>query len=201
MGNWYANAIVRADRQAVVDALKQPALVAPTVDGWTTIFPTDQWQSPEVAAALSGALGTAAGAAGVLGDDVLLLEWFDQGQRVDLYNSHPDASGLPGAAPGRHRPAGGDLRVLSRLGFPRMDTDALSWALRATHDEEPQFLFETDRHLAVVEALGLADWWVGHGYEYLDAGLLPGGLTTKELWPAGGAEPLPPYELDDLDLP
>lgn len=104
-------------------------------------------------------------------DSVLLLEAFDRGSQVDRYNSSPgyftwDGEGEP------PRPQGGNAIELLRL-CGRGDLRRLEDLLQG------EFLFENERHRALIQELGLPIASHGVGYQYLAEGEYPSGTDVR----------------------
>lgn len=181
MGSFYTNLTVRCDDQervtGVLRSLGRSAFISPAMDGMVVVYDEAcEEQDPEelasLAADLSGELG-----AGVLGalnhdDDVLILFAAQGGEVVDTYNSCPAFF----TGEGSESPEGGDARVIAQAVSPNADTKALEAALR---DEE--LFLATERHEAIVQALGLPGVSVGFGFSYLEEGEFPEGLSPEEM--------------------
>jgi hypothetical protein len=118
---------------------------------------------PNTGAALSEALGCKAFTAVVHDDDLLMMEIHDSGQRlIGCAVPDPELVFGPGADVGEldsQPPAPGVF--VDALG--RGDAGAVQAAL------EQDFIFASDRHRALAEALGLPTYAVGWGFNYLSA--------------------------------
>jgi hypothetical protein len=134
-------------------------------------------------------------------DDVLQYQLFINGRLHDSYDSNPgyfekDDADFDEADDDDDRdeddddddtdedgdatePEGGDAKLLcGAFGSKRIaDVEQI---LGKTEDSEP-YAAEIDRHLDLVKALGLPEFAVGYGYEYLAGGDLPDGLTADQL--------------------
>ena len=178
MGSFYVNYTVRsADQAAVVKSLKgRSAYVTPVKDGALVV--TDEAaeeQDPdkvrEVGELLSKSLKTPVLAVLNHDDDMLWLGLFENGRLADEYNSWPDYF-----AGGTSPPAGGDAGKLCAAfgrGGREKDVDAVL--------KKKDYPVANGRHGDLVQALGLPDFAVGCGFNYLEEGELPEGLSDGDL--------------------
>jgi hypothetical protein len=116
------------------------------------------------------------------------------GRLIDEYNSRP------GYFDGTEQEAiGGDGRKLAAaFGVPDR-ADRLDRLLHAT-----EYTFETERHAALVQLLGLPPAAVGSGYDTISQGELPEGVLESELRVVGAAavrrsSPSAPRSLTDAE--
>src|SRR5918996_1066299 len=178
MGSFYVNYTVRsADQAAVVKALKgRSAYVTPVKDG--ALVATDEEAETqeidavrEVGKLLSTSLKTQVLAVLNHDDDMLWYGLFDQGRLTDEYSSAPDY--FEG---GDDPPAGGDARKLCAA-FGRAGSEKALESILKKSD----YVLAMERHLDLVQALGLPAFAVGCGFSYLEEGELPEGLGESDL--------------------
>jgi hypothetical protein len=127
-------------------------------------------------------------------DDLLYYALLEDGRPMDEYNSRP------GYFDGTEQAAiGGDARRLAAaFGVPDR-ADRLERLLHAT-----KYVFEAERHAALVQLLGLPRAAVGSGYDTISQGELPEGVLESELRVVGAAavrrsSPPAPPSLADVD--
>ncbi len=177
MGNFYTNFTVRGPAQEqVVSALRakqRRAFVSPPFNNMVVISDAEcDEQKTEVINQLGRDLSATLNCpvlAFLNHDDDILCYWlFQSGELLDDYNSAPgyfEASEPSG-------PAGGDATKLCRTFASVAPPEKVEAILRKGALEEGGFVFEVDRHQALVEALGLPECSVGLGYRYLQQGQL-----------------------------
>jgi hypothetical protein len=187
MGNFYTNITLRGPGQdevaAVLSRMGREALVSPSVNGFTTVFDAEcEMQDTRVLAALTADLSSefACPALAVLNhdDSVFFYELYSNGKLIDTYNSAPDyfdSSGTPSAATG-----GNAEELCSALGAPERVAE-VQGILRRSALAEDGYVFEIERHQALVLALGLPALSVAAGYTYLSQGELPEGISPDDL--------------------
>lgn len=187
MGNFYTNITLRGPSQKqAVDILlkkKRVAFVSPTVNGVTTVFDAEcEQQDPNVLGALAAELSRELGcpALAILNhdDDILLYKLYEGGVLIDQYDSSPgyfDANAEPS------EPKGGDATKLCNVMGVTENIKEIEGILRKSSYDENGFVFAVDRHEALARALGLPDFSVGFGYNYLRAGELPEGVSARQL--------------------
>lgn len=191
MGSFYTNVTLRtADRGRVrtdLVARGLAAYVSRPENGALVVFERSaEEQDPAIldgiAAALSKRIGCAALAVMNHDDSVLLYSLFENGRRIDAYNSAPDYFD---ETEGGER--GGDAESIARaFGVPDR-AQQLAAILGAGADEDEGFVFEMDRHQQIVEALGLPSCAVATGYNYLEAGEYPPGYGPDDFERVGDA--------------
>lgn len=175
MSNYVNFSVPGQDSATVAAALKalgRKAFVAPTVDGITMFYDAaadeqDAKVITDLAAAASKALGAPVLAALNHDDDILQLWLVDGGAVADSYNSAPgyfdDSKG--------DKPTGGNAAALCRACGGAGDAVEVEAILRASSDiaddsaddadEADDYVFATDRHVALADVLGLpADYVV-----------------------------------------
>lgn len=168
MGSFYTNVTLRGPAQEEVLAHlgDRACYVSRTSDGFTVVLDEaseaqDLDDLLEVTASLSARFDCPALAALNHDDGVLYMTLFEHGEQVDQYNSYPGFDDDDADEAG-NEPVGGDAaRWVAVFGG---DADALELALR-----DREFVFASERHAAVVAALGMPDFAVGTGYNYVEA--------------------------------
>jgi len=191
MGSFYTNITLRTtESAAVVAALrsgKRTALVSPPVSGCTVVYDREcEDQDLEVlnglASSLAATLRCPALAVLVHDDDVLIYTLHEDGELVDEYNSAPEYFESGEFGP----PEGGDAERLSRV-FGGGDVAKAEEVLRAERagDRDEGYVFESERHQALVEAIGLPMLAVSTGFNYIEAGELPEGVTEASFTRVG----------------
>lgn len=180
MGSFYANVtVLGAERDAVSDVCRKPAYLA--VDGdVVVVFARDD---DEGAIATRGEISERLGCVtlGVLvhDSDILAVEVFDRGRSVAEF-AVPDPAAFFGFDPA-------ELGDLASLGLDSADLgpglganaapDASSLVAALGRGDvasvasalTDEFVFAEDRHLALLDALGLPTFASGRGYRYLAA--------------------------------
>jgi hypothetical protein len=91
---------------------------------------------------------------------------------IDEYNSSPDY--FEGGEDARG-PTGGNARMLCKA-FGSTNVDRVEQILRGEG-----YAFALERHAELCQALGLPDFSVGAGYNYVSEGELPGELSEENL--------------------
>ena len=168
MGSFYTNVTLRGPAQEEVLAHlgDRACYVSRNSDGFTVVLDEESEAQDlqdllEVTASLSARFDCPALAALNHDDSVLYLSLFEHGQQVDQYNSYPGFDDDDADEAG-NEPAGGDAaRWVAAFGG---DADALGRALR-----DGDFVLASERHAAVAAALGMPDFAVGTGYNYVEA--------------------------------
>jgi hypothetical protein len=165
MGSTYANVtVVGTTGGDVVAALgEDPAFVADAGDGNVVVFAAademDGFSAGITARRLSTALGRPALEVAVFDEDLLTYQVCVDGESVAEGVSPPEIA-----------------EAMGEVDVPRPDAAALVAALgRGAVDEARavlggSYVFATDRHTRLAEALGLPSWASSHGFEYLDFG-------------------------------
>jgi hypothetical protein len=153
VGSFYVNYTVRsADQAAVVKSLKgRRAYVTPVKDGALVVTVNHD-------------------------DDMLWYGLFDKGRLTDEYNSWPDYF-EHGTSP----PTGGDARKLCAAFGRGGKEKEVETVLREASREEDGYVFAMERHADLVQALGLPAFAVGCGFNYVEEGELPEGLSEGDL--------------------
>ena len=166
MGSTYVNVtVVGPDHDEVIEALgDNAAFVSATVDDATVIAAAvdemDGMGQGMTAQALSGALGCVALEVLVFDEDLLQYQLFVGGDLADA-GAYPAEIAEEMSMGGDEVPVGDPVALVDRLG--RGDAAEVARVL----SDDADFVFATDRHHALVEALGLPVAAVGWGYRYL----------------------------------
>ena len=148
---------VRGVLVALTRELKKKFLLAPTIDGWVTVFPEDCGQDFRVSDALAQKITAPLLHTVVHDDDLLAYHFHYGGKLIGTYNSCPDYFGESS------EPRGGDVELLQKI-LP----DAVTRGKLKTLLDSDRFTFEIERLEKFVELLGLPNG-VG-SYEYLQDG-------------------------------
>ncbi len=186
MGAFYSNVTVKhADPDAVIavlEKLRRDAFVSPAQNGAVVVFDAhiesqDAKDIDRLASPISKGLRCAVLVALNHDDDLLYYALFECGRLIDEYNSRP------GYFDGTEQEAaGGDARKLAAaFGVPDR-ADRLDRLLHGT-----EYTFQTERHAALVQMLGLPPAAVGSGYDTISRGELPEGVLEGELRVVGAA--------------
>jgi hypothetical protein len=186
MGNFYTNFTVRSDDpQILATALKKKrrtAHVTPASSGWVVVFERDTEQNSDEIAKVGSLLSkTATGAvlAVMNHDNDILAYWlFEGGKLRDHYDSNPKyfeptgfnpvdafemlkAGKLPEV---KFEPKGGDAAVLCAACERPDATPTVDAILR-----NPDYVFASERHKLLVQALGLPESALGENYQSVEA--------------------------------
>jgi hypothetical protein len=185
VGAFYTNITLRTRDQARVaatlKAAKRQAFVSAPSNGCTVVYDRESEEQDvdvlkDLAGSLSARLGCVALAVLNHDDDVLIYTLHEDGRLVDEYNSSPEyfESG-PGASP-----EGGDAERLCRDFGADGKVDDVETVLRTPWGTDDGFVFEMERHQELVTLLGLPSASVPAGYNYLEEGEFPDGLTDSD---------------------
>lgn len=190
MGNFYTNIILRGSSQESIaeylDRQNRNAYVSPTVNGCTVVY-DEQCESQDtpilegLAANLSKQFVCPALAILNHDDDILWYKLYDSGQFVDEYDSSPsyfDTSATEIAAP-----KGGVAQVLCRVFKAENNLAEVEKILRAPQPD--RYVFAIERHEELARALGIPNFSVGCGYNYIQEDELPEGLDFNDLRQTG----------------
>jgi hypothetical protein len=170
MGNFYTNITLRTtDRQAVTENMRaqnRSCFISPTLRGFTTIYDRrcedqDVRELENLTADLSSQFHC--GALAVLNhdDDVLWIGLARNGEWVTTYRSDQGTSGSAWKL----------AREFGVLGLLPLIWLLMRW---------PVVLFEIWRHGGLAAVLGIPNFTVGFGYNYLLRGERPSSETTDE---------------------
>ena len=184
MGAFYTNITVRASSADVVLPLLQGrrVFVTPAHGGYVTIYDEQCDEGGlfpnEFATHLSQALGSVAFLVTVHDDDILYVDVFENGERLDEYDSCPNYFSEDDDAD--DVPEGGNPAVLCKT-FGCNDEKAVADVLYCRDEDSDIWIFATERHLALARLLGLPEFSVGYGYKYLAQGEVPQELRKEDL--------------------
>ena len=178
VGSFYGNVtLLGTTFDAVGAAAPRPAFAFAEGDAVVLFAEEDDSEAPRSAARLSAEVGCIAFSVGIHDDDIFLFEVHDRGRSVtggavpdpaDYFGIDPEMladidestlDGMDAAAPSALSGPPDPVSLVRALG--RGDVEAVRAAL------EGAFVFASERHEAVVAALGLPGGAVGWGYRYL----------------------------------
>ena len=187
MGRSYTNITLKGpERDAIEVALvnmKRQAVVTPTCDSLTVVFDAASEDQDgyvyDLASNLSRDLSCIALAVTNHDDSVLYFKVYDRGELIDTYNSCPsyfeDVEPLP--------PSGGNAELLCSL-FARpgnaTNVEEILCFDALADDADDRYVFESERHIDLIDALGLSRHAAGLGFEAVMAGELPEGLNLSD---------------------
>ena len=170
MGSFYTNHTVRGPSQSkLLEWLRdRPAYVSKSERGLSVVLDAEsEDQDGEVLAGLaseiSGQLNCHVLAVLNHDDDVLYFELYENGEKIDEYNSSPAFFNESAES---DEPTGGNAALLSTI-FGASDQGKVEAALRG------DYVFAFERHRDLALALGLPMYSVGLGYNYVSEGDLP----------------------------
>lgn len=181
MGNFYTNITLRTEAHddvvAALHDLEREALVSPPDKGCVVVYDKECEEQDfdglrKLSAALSSALRCPSLGVLVHDDDILMYALYDNGKAVDEYNSSPGYfDGDSGTSP-----EGGDASALCRA-FGVTSTSGVEEVLHTPRagGGDDGFVFEHERHEALVEALRISTFAVACGFNYLEEGECPEG--------------------------
>jgi hypothetical protein len=180
MGNFYTNFTLKtSDADDVAHTLRQAsraAFVSPAQRDYLVVYEAEADNQDVSAIEDVGVMLSKQQKCPVLAvmnhdDDVLCYWLFDGGRLIDEYNSNPDYFDR-----GSGGDRGGDAELLcSRFGKP----DQVARVRTILEDED--YAFALMRHEALCNALELPEWAVGAGYQYLESGEFPEGLSEDDI--------------------
>jgi hypothetical protein len=170
LGSFYTNHTVRGPSQSkLLEWLRdRPAYVSKSERGLSVVLDAEsEDQDGEVLAGLaseiSGQLNCHVLAVLNHDDDVLYFELYENGEKIDEYNSSPAFFNESAES---DEPTGGNAALLSTI-FGASDQGKVEAALRG------DYVFAFERHRDLALALGLPMYSVGLGYNYVSEGDLP----------------------------
>jgi hypothetical protein len=183
MGAFYVNYTLRGPVQsAVVDALQGFRAVVTPARERSVVVAEERSDSQadevieEMASVLSRKLSCAVWTVLVHDDDILKYWVHRSGAIEDKYDSAPDYFSTDSSEEIRG-PIGGRASVLCELFASNME-EQLENVLRASSDV---YVFETDRHMALLSTLGAANTAIAFGFRDYLAGFLPEGVSKDEI--------------------
>jgi len=173
------------------------AFVSSGLHDYTVVLDADSdWGGPsvsELAQDLSAQFACPVLSVAVHDDDVTYYELWNAGEHRDTYDSTPSFSDPEKRGP----PEGGNATELVRLiGREACDEAVVERILRAAHGMggPNTYLFEHERHAALIAALGLPDNAAGFGYRYLAASISDGRPLSTEFESTGVPYQEPKFE-------
>ena len=182
MGNFYINhTVCGPDVPAIIRELRgEEAYASRAKNGCFVVFDkTSEIEGPpaieRLGTRLSALKGTRVLSVMIADDDVMMYWLFAEGKVADTYNSNPGYEEVVDPPP---PPEGGDAsKLCSTFGFgdPRKVEHVLQ-----SHGVAG-YVFEFERHKALVAALGLPQEAVSTGFNYLAAGEFPQGFGASDL--------------------
>lgn len=157
MGSFYGNVtLIGIDPDVVEAALDGPAFAY--ADGnKVVVFAAADDPSPQSGARLSGALDCVAFSVGVHDDDILFFEVHRSGHAL-MAGAIPDPAEVFDMGEPADPPDAAELVAALGQGDPVKTAAALAG----------DFVFASERHAALADALGLPAGAAGWGYRYLD---------------------------------
>lgn len=188
MGRFYANLTLRTADQASVVQIAQSSgrsvRISSARNASIVVFDGgDESDDPEFVHAqaelYSGSMDCEALAVINHDDSVLMYAFYDRGELLDEYISDPTHFDLDEEDAAMVE-QGGDARALARSFTRPADAMKLEAILRASAGEGGAYMFETDRHAALVSALALNPAAIGTGYAELEAEIYPEGFSTAD---------------------
>lgn len=187
MGTTYANITLKGPKaQDILQELGnqgRSAFVSPTEDDLTTVYDMDSDEGDttaltDLAEDLSGYFGCPALAVQTLDEELFNYWLFSDGELLDSYRS--PAQSLDPEGKGSPRSKGGKPELLAQL-FNNDATREEIIDILHCPDQDCGFSLAVDRHLSLVELLGLPMCSVGFGFCDLDSGEYPEDLDEEDL--------------------
>jgi hypothetical protein len=167
MGNFYTNITLKGPQQEQIleylSSLKRSAGVSPTINRLSVVLDerSDSQDTDELeglSADLSSKFDCVALAVLNHDDDILLYRLYKSGQLIDSYDSCPDYFSATDTPAG---PTGGEAGLLCLEFAPDKPAAVVENILRKA------YVFAVDRHNDLVQSLGLSDFAIGLGFNYL----------------------------------
>ena len=191
MGNFYTNVVLSgAELDATVAALESMRRRAYVAADGDVVFVYDERcddqdskELERLASELSRKLNVPAVAFGNHDDDILWYALADGGKIVDRYDSYPGY--FDGAAD--PVPAGGDARRLCAALGASAEAEVVEAVLRKGRDD---VTFEVDRHVELLELLGVRPDLAVLGYTYVAQGEMADNAPDVSVRTVGGAPPV-----------
>jgi hypothetical protein len=181
MGSFYSNYTVRStDVAALKNSLKgRVAAITPPQNGCVVVFDQlSEAADPTTVAPfvqqLSKDLDCAVLATFVYDSDLLIMNLCNRSELIGFYCSNAEAAEEGGFHPSM------DADGLCAA-FGSSDTAKVDRILSVSMGDENAYVFEDDRHAAIVQALGLSTFAVGGSYNYATDGDMPNGLDESQL--------------------
>jgi hypothetical protein len=183
MGNFYTNlTLVGPSQQEIANAMREASrrsIVSPTSADATVIFDCASEAQDDSVYDLAESLTSKFRCIGLAvtnhDDSVLYYRLYSSGRVIDSYDSSPSYFSGPWAPP-----TGGNAKALCEA-FHKPESELqIERILRDGSEDidKSKYAFEMDRHSDLLKALKLPDWAVATGYNYLNKGEWPDGLTS-----------------------
>jgi hypothetical protein len=145
MGGFYGSVHVRSNDQTAVKAalqaiaVKQEArfLLGPVVNGWVSIYPNHSGQDERLAKVIARGIQGECIYVVVHDDDIFAYDYFQDGKRIDSYNSRPDY--FQEVSPREKARLRGRPRLLEHLLAPGRSLQELASLLSENSVEESPF--------------------------------------------------------------
>lgn len=165
MGGFYNSVHIRTTNVALVQQLLENLaanegakfLVAPAINGWVSVFPSDAGMELGLGATLAESIHDPMIHCAVHDDDIFTYEFYLGGEQLDAYNSCPDYFGETTA--GR----GGSLKRFDAILPESQKRESLRMLL-----DKKRFTFEYERLEKFADLIGLPN--AVTSYEYLQSG-------------------------------
>jgi hypothetical protein len=180
MGNFYTNITVKGvDQGTVLKFLKERrrrAYISPTTGQFTVVYDArSENQDTKVITGLAAELSRSfrCTALGVLNhdDDILWYVLYHSGKRIEEYDSRPGILGSLLAGLFSSKVLGSHLCSVFQ---------AKQKAARVNKILKSPYIFAVRRHEDLAQALGLPDFSVGLGYNYIEQGQVE--FIPKQVW-------------------
>lgn len=189
MGGFYSNITLKGPEQsAVAKALHgRAAIVTPKVGDCTVVYDSicdkqDTDAMGKLASQLSRDLHCPAWAVLIHDDSVFWYQLYLDGQLADEYNSCP--SYFDFGSTEIASPSGGNPERLCAA-FGASAQQAIESILRKPGAAgENGYVFETERHADLIQALSLPEFAVGVAYASFERGEYPEGLSAEQMMKA-----------------
>lgn len=187
MGTTYANITLKGPKaQDIFQELTNQgrcAFVTPTEDSLTTVFEMDSDEGEtriltDLAEDLSGCFGCPALAVQAVDEEELRYWLYVDGELLDSYKS--PAPSLDGEGRSDLKSTGGSPELLSQHFNPDATAEEIIDILHCP-DHDCGYTLAVDRHLSLVELLGLPICSVGFGFCDLDSGEFPEDIDEDDL--------------------
>jgi hypothetical protein len=185
MGNFYTNIVVAGASQSAVARLlsesRRIAIVSPAIGGRVVVYDEecdtqDVVALSSLAATLSKQLNCPAWAALNHDDDIFAYELYLNGALVDEYDSTPNY--FDPSQPSE--PTGGDAAKLAGAFGCEAAVATIEGVLRRSSYGDEGYVLAAERHGDLARALGIPPEFVCLGYNYLEAGAVPEGLSIEQ---------------------
>ncbi len=187
MGTTYSNCQVRTDSQEAVIAaltglLKEPAYIAPAVNGWVGVYPEgDSGVAEPLAKKLSAKLSCGVFYWSVYDSDIFFYTLYEDGKKRDEFDSNPDyfetvsnakkaqLRGKPEALLTYCQPGIGYSQVQETL-HPAQASEAARKLIKFSPDSDDQYLFASIQAEDLAKLLGMNETLATLSYEYFQVG-------------------------------